>query len=205
MALDERLGDNKTGALVESDGNDSLFHLCWARQSCSDCLTNTDSCSWCAISSTCVPNPGRAPILAPIGSDQICPLGSKERWDLRARPLGCNVNTVTVLSVIVSIAGTIALIGIVVLIIWLVRRVRRRLKQTEHERLDDEPQDSSWAGWLDLSTLFSLAGLFGQGGDADADAGGRGESSVGGGRTGRSGDQAVACVVIRSFFCAYKY
>ncbi|KAJ5915614.1 hypothetical protein N7466_011547 [Penicillium verhagenii] len=56
-----------------------------------------------------------------------------------------------------------ALIGIVVLITWLVRRVRRRLKQTEYERLDDEPQDSSWAGWLDLGTLFSLAGLFGQG------------------------------------------
>ncbi|KAJ5628112.1 hypothetical protein N7490_010340 [Penicillium lividum] len=149
MALDHNI------SLTESDDNDPLFHLCWRRQSCSQCLTEVN-CSWCAISSTCVPNAGRVPILAPIGSDQICPLGSKERWEMRSRPLGCNVSTLTFLSVIVSVSGTVALFAIALLIIWLVRRARRRLKQTEYERLG-EPQDS-WFAWLDLSSLLSLEG-----------------------------------------------
>ncbi|KAJ5798881.1 uncharacterized protein N7503_006386 [Penicillium pulvis] len=150
-------------SLTESDGSDPLFHLCWRLQSCSQCLTEGVSCSWCAISSTCVPNPGRFPILAPIGSDQICPLGSKERWELRARPLGCNASTLNVLSVIISISGTLALFAIVVLIVWLVKRLRRRLKQTEYERLGDGPSDSSWLGWLDMASLLSLVGLSSQG------------------------------------------
>ncbi|KAJ6109228.1 hypothetical protein N7486_001462 [Penicillium sp. IBT 16267x] len=161
MALDEQ--PNNISALTESDDSDPLFYLCWRRQSCSECLTDEVSCSWCAISSTCVPNPGRFPILAPIGSDQICPLGSKERWELRARPLGCNASTLTVLSVIISISGTLALLAIVVLIVWFVKRVRRRLKQTEYVRLDDETQDSPWLGWLNWASLFSFAGLVSQG------------------------------------------
>ncbi|KAJ5658645.1 uncharacterized protein N7484_002294 [Penicillium longicatenatum] len=160
MALDEL---SKNISLTVSKGNDSLFHLCWRRQSCSQCLADDVSCSWCAISSTCVPNPGRIPILAPIGSDQICPLGSKERWELRARPLGCNASTLTVLSVMISISGTLALFAISVLIIWLVKRVRRRMKQTEYERLDEDSQNSPWLGWLDWASLFSLGGLFSQG------------------------------------------
>jgi len=56
------------------------------------------------------------------------------------------------------------LFAIVVLVIWLVKRIRRRIKQTEYERLGDEPQDSSWHDWLDWASLFSLVGLFSQGG-----------------------------------------
>ncbi|KAJ5634024.1 hypothetical protein N7528_001866 [Penicillium herquei] len=116
------------------------------------------------MSSTCVLNAARVPILAPIGSDHICPLGSKERWELRARPLGCNVSTLTALSTTVAILSTLALLGIVLLIIWLVKHIRRRMKQTEYERLDES--DAPW--WrrltrMDVEPFISFASLFGMG------------------------------------------
>ncbi|KAJ6013442.1 hypothetical protein N7540_008033 [Penicillium herquei] len=146
------------------DIQDPIFHACWRRQSCSECLSGDIACSWCAISSTCVPNAARVPILAPIGSDQICPLGSKERWELRARPLGCNVSTLTALSTTVAILSTLALLGVISLIIWLAKRIRRRMKQTEYERLDES--DAPW--WrrltrMDMEPFASFASLFGLG------------------------------------------
>ncbi|KAJ5794050.1 hypothetical protein N7457_000649 [Penicillium paradoxum] len=109
-------------------------------------------------SSTCVPNPSRFPIFAPIGSSIICPLGSKERWEMRALPFGCDASTLTVLSVIVAMLGTLALGGVVVGVVWLVRRTRR-WKEAEYERIDGEEQGSSaWQSW-DLG-LASIVGLF---------------------------------------------
>jgi len=64
-------------------------------------------------SSTCVPNTSKIQILAPIGNPDICPLWS-ERWELRTRPLGCHISTITFLTCIVSVLSTF----VVILLIW---------------------------------------------------------------------------------------
>ncbi|KAJ5578010.1 uncharacterized protein N7459_006974 [Penicillium hispanicum] len=146
--------------------NDPLFYVCWRRQSCSHCLAGDVGCSWCAISSTCVPNAARVPILAPLSSTDICPLGSKERWELRALPLGCHASTMTVLSVVVAVLGVFVSIGVGLVTVWLVQRVRQRWKQTnpEYDRLDGQEEGvSRWFGWLDCGVLLSLVGFVGQG------------------------------------------
>ncbi|KAJ5182200.1 hypothetical protein N7449_012347 [Penicillium cf. viridicatum] len=147
--------------LNNPDPSDPLFHVCWGRQSCSSCLTGDVACSWCAISSTCVPNPSLVPIFAPFGSENICPLGSKERWELRAMPFGCHASTVTVVSAMGAVLATLALGVVGVGLVWLVRRTRRRWKEVEYEELDEGGQRSSrWRGW-DLG-LASFVGLFTQ-------------------------------------------
>ncbi|KAJ5331251.1 hypothetical protein N7476_001034, partial [Penicillium atrosanguineum] len=148
--------------------SDPLFNICWSRQSCSSCLAGDVACSWCAIvcnaihtsqsahllvefwwnlalfpSSTCVPNTARLPILAPLRSTHICPLGAKERWELRALPFGCSVSTTTFLSTAVAALSTVALIGVVYLVIGIVQRARSRWKEAEHGRLDDQERESS--------------------------------------------------------------
>ncbi|KAJ5097037.1 hypothetical protein N7456_007758 [Penicillium angulare] len=157
MTSREQPSNSNISALDTIKGFDPQFYICWRRQSCSECLAGDVDCSWCAISSTCVPSGSRVPILAPIISDQICPLGSKERWELRAAPFGCNVSTTTVLSTTVAITGTISLLCIGLLVFWLARRLRSRLKQTEYERLDSESEERSWRRWLGLDTILSLA------------------------------------------------
>jgi hypothetical protein len=72
-----------------------------------------------------VPNPSRFPILAPLGSEKICPLGSKERWELRAVPFGCNVSTVTFLTAVGSVLGTLAAIAMGFLVVWAGKRAMR--------------------------------------------------------------------------------
>lgn len=148
------------------DTNDPLFHVCWRRQSCSHCLAGDVGCSWCATSSTCVPNPARLPILAPIRNDRICPLGSKERWELRALPFGCNVSTLTFLSVLGTTFGMLAMTGIGFVGYWMVRSLRRRWKSSDYERLDvDQPQSSRW-GFLEVGLFASLIGaVVGRGDD----------------------------------------
>ncbi|KAJ5082274.1 hypothetical protein N7532_011317 [Penicillium argentinense] len=145
--------------------SDPLFHVCWRRQSCSYCLAGDVACSWCATSSACVPNSAHLPILAPIHATQICPLGSKERWELRALPFGCNVSTMTFLSVVVAVVGTVALAGIGFAVYWLVRAMRQRWKEADNEQLS-EAQPSWWEELLMYGALGSLATLFlGQGQD----------------------------------------
>ncbi|KAJ5975452.1 hypothetical protein N7481_009159, partial [Penicillium waksmanii] len=134
------------------DTNDPLFHVCWRRQSCSYCLAGDVACSWCATSSACVPNAARLPILAPIRNAQICPLGSKERWELRTMPFGCNVSTLTFLSVVGTVVGLVGLVGMGVVGFCLVRSVRRRWKESDYERLDGR-------GFLDIGLLASVSGL----------------------------------------------
>ncbi|KAK0509745.1 hypothetical protein JMJ35_008139 [Cladonia borealis] len=91
---------------------DLLLPHCWRLQDCTGCLEARYHCSWCPISSICVPNPATWPLLTPISNPDICPLHA-ERWELRGNEFGCAVSTVTFLSVIVSIASTFALIALV--------------------------------------------------------------------------------------------
>ncbi|KAJ5166772.1 uncharacterized protein N7482_005553 [Penicillium canariense] len=138
--------------------DDPIFHVCWRRQSCSSCLTGDVGCSWCAISSTCVPNPVRLPILAPIRSANICPLGSEERWELRALPFGCRASTLTVISVIVAVLGTLAAIGVGYGALYLVKSVRHRWKRTGNEHLDRQRERSdrkTSRNWL-ISSLSKV-------------------------------------------------
>ncbi|TVY41251.1 hypothetical protein LSUB1_G002639, partial [Lachnellula subtilissima] len=53
------------------------------------------------------------PILAPIHNADICPLWS-ERWELRTRPLGCHVSTITFLTCILSVLATFLAVGFTV-------------------------------------------------------------------------------------------
>ncbi|OJJ49762.1 hypothetical protein ASPZODRAFT_47209, partial [Penicilliopsis zonata CBS 506.65] len=97
---------------------DPLFSVCWSRQSCGSCLAGDFACSWCPFSSTCVPNRARLAIFAPLSSSQVCPLGSQERWELRALPLGCHVSTITVMTVLGTVCFILASLGLAVLSVW---------------------------------------------------------------------------------------
>ncbi len=137
---------------VNSTGNDALdpndprFVRCWRRQDCKSCL-GIAACSWCPFvrdvgriahyshatvypltsqSAACVPNEHLIPALAPAwAGDLVCPYWA-ERWELRTRPLGCQVSTITSLTALVAGSGTL----LVALLLWLlvvgVRRARRR-------------------------------------------------------------------------------
>lgn len=77
---------------------------------------------------------------------------------MRASPFGCNASTVTVLSVIVAVLGTLAFGGTMAGLVWLVRRTRRHWKETEYQRIESEEEGSSgWQAWD--SRLASLVGL----------------------------------------------
>ncbi|KAJ5091763.1 hypothetical protein NUU61_006633 [Penicillium alfredii] len=151
--------------------DDPLFYACWRRQSCSECLAGDVPCSWCAISSTCVPNQARLPILAPLQSTKICPLGPKERWELRALPFGCHASTMTVLAVGVAVLSTLALGALGFAIVWFVQRARQE-KETESAEVDSQEEQPVCCGFLDcgiLMTLFSL--VSGQGQNQEEDDG----------------------------------
>jgi hypothetical protein len=77
--------------------------------------------------STCIPNTAPIQIIAPIGNPDICPLWS-ERWELRTRPLGCHVSTITLLTCIVSVLVTFLVIGLAVLAFLFGRWLQRRWK-----------------------------------------------------------------------------
>ncbi|KAE8549442.1 hypothetical protein EYB25_007963 [Talaromyces marneffei] len=126
-------------SLGQDDDPVKLFR-CWIRQSCDDCISMRDDldCSWCPFSSTCVPNPtDKYPLLAPIDYPDICPLGAKERWELRARGLGCNVSTRNFLSVVVAVVSSFMLVGLMALIFhvlskmigWCMERRRSRSRR----------------------------------------------------------------------------
>ncbi|OTA93624.1 hypothetical protein M434DRAFT_288719 [Hypoxylon sp. CO27-5] len=72
---------------------------------------------------TCVPNSHRIPFLAPAQDENICPHWA-ERWEVRTRPLGCQVSTITTLTSIVSIASTLVFVLLVTLAVWGVRKLR---------------------------------------------------------------------------------
>ncbi|EXJ86175.1 hypothetical protein A1O1_06545, partial [Capronia coronata CBS 617.96] len=119
-----------------SPGDDlDLFFHCWIRPNCPSCLSpsNPYPCSWCATSMTCVPNtvyPYPFGILSPIKSADICPLGWRERWEMRARPFDCRCSSMTFISVVVAIVATLGGVLLIWLGIrfgqWIGRRWKRR-------------------------------------------------------------------------------
>lgn len=146
---------------------------CWKHQDCTGCL-EASGCSWCPFVSfpyydsnieqhqtssltcnafqswSCVPNNYTIPALAPAFDVHVCPHWA-ERWEVRTRPLGCQVSTITSLTSIVSIASTIVLALVVALMIWLVKRLRRY-----HEK-----QEPGWwkvweGDWRPRMTRFSF-------------------------------------------------
>lgn len=123
---------------VNQDRDLDLFTHCWRRQTCDCCLSTTRPCSWCATSQTCVPNEVfRWPfsILAPIKTENVCPLGWHERWEMRAKPFSCRCSSMTLVSVVVAVFST--LVG--VLLLWLLALFVRFLLRTWKQRED---------GWL---------------------------------------------------------
>lgn len=82
---------------------------------------------------SCVPNNYTIPALAPAYDEDICPHWA-ERWEIRTRPLGCQVSTITSLTSIVSIASTLVFALLIALTVLSVRALRRY-----HKR-----QDSGW-------------------------------------------------------------
>ncbi|KAI1737812.1 hypothetical protein F4680DRAFT_199170 [Xylaria scruposa] len=102
--------------------DDPHFRRCWAIQDCQGCLRQPD-CSWCPFSWTCVPNSHQIQFLAPAWEgDYTCPHWA-ERWEIRTRPLGCNVSTITTLTSLVAITCTL----LFMLLVWLASMAARRL------------------------------------------------------------------------------
>ncbi|KAI5285515.1 hypothetical protein KEM52_002401 [Ascosphaera acerosa] len=97
-----------------------LLLFCWAHVSCETCLDASPDCSWCATSATCIPNHSSFPLLEPLLKPDICPLGARERWELRAQPLGCPVSTMTLLASVSAALSTVALGVFVALLFWAV-------------------------------------------------------------------------------------
>lgn len=108
-----------------------------------------------------MPNEARVPILAPLGSKEICPLGSKERWELRALPFGCYVSTFTVLSVLGTVLGMLLSVVLWHFTMWLMNQIRQRYKHTQSEHMD-QPNHTR-RGVLGLGWLLSLGRIFSPG------------------------------------------
>lgn len=74
---------------------------------------------------------------------------------MRALPFGCNVSTMTFLSVLGAVVGTLVLVCVGFVVVGLVNRVRRRWKETHYERLDTLEGRPAFCGWFDLSGVVS--------------------------------------------------
>ncbi|EHY56102.1 hypothetical protein HRR86_009607 [Exophiala dermatitidis] len=121
-----------------SDDLDLFLH-CWMRPSCPSCLspTNPYPCSWCETSQTCVPNtiyPYPFGILSPIKSSTICPLGWRERWEMRARPFSCRCSSMTFISVVVAVLVTLGCVLGICMAVKLGRWVRRKVESRSTNR-----------------------------------------------------------------------
>ncbi|KXJ96001.1 hypothetical protein Micbo1qcDRAFT_30428 [Microdochium bolleyi] len=126
-----------------NDDDDDHLHRCWHLTNCKDCLGMESDCSWCPFSWTCVPNRNKnLPFLAPAWDEDICPHWA-ERWELRTRPLGCQVSTITTLTSLVTIACTLTLVLLGFGTIFGVRQVsrwcgRRRIRKGRSVQGGDE-------------------------------------------------------------------
>ena len=125
---------NTTSIKIPSDDDlDLLFH-CWRLTNCESCLSSSYPCSWCSVSSTCVPNTiFKFPfqILAPIKTGSICPLSWRERWELRAKPFSCRCSTMTLMSVVVAVLSTLMAITLIQILVVLLRCSVRRWKKRQ--------------------------------------------------------------------------
>lgn len=89
-----------------------------------------------AQSSICVPDRSRFPILAPFHDPEICPFGPSERWELRTRPLGCQVSTFSLLMSVSAVIGTLLLIGLLSFTIFVGKRVRASWRRAKRGRTE---------------------------------------------------------------------
>lgn len=71
-----------------------------------------------------MPNTYAVPALAPAFDEDVCPHWA-ERWELRTRPLGCQVSTITSLTSLVSVASTLLLVLLIVVLVRSIRWLRR--------------------------------------------------------------------------------
>ncbi|EFR01542.1 hypothetical protein MGYG_04544 [Nannizzia gypsea CBS 118893] len=112
---------------------DDLLPFCWRNQDCGSCLRAANFCSWCASSSTCVPNTSAFPLLAPLTNSSICPLGAKERWEIRTRPFGCAVSAASFLTCIVSVICTLVLVAAAYLAyqMWMAKKAEEEQQQQQ--------------------------------------------------------------------------
>ncbi|KAI6085435.1 hypothetical protein F4821DRAFT_149780 [Hypoxylon rubiginosum] len=110
-----------------SPADDEHLLRCWRIQDCKGCLAQSD-CSWCPFSWTCVPNSNRVPFMAPAWDENVCPHWA-ERWEIRTRPLGCQVSTITTLTSLVTIASTLVFVLLVTLAVFGIRRLRAYTKK----------------------------------------------------------------------------
>jgi hypothetical protein len=151
--------DNYTRPLSDSDLD--LFLHCWVLPHCPACVSSPrhKPCAWCPTSQTCVPNyhalhdfPYPFEIFAPIKYDDICPLGWRERWEIRTPwPLGgregcCWASSATITAASASILGTLLfLVYVWMLIIFgklFVRGIRRFSNYWRRRNLE-APKSSS--------------------------------------------------------------
>lgn len=75
-----------------------------------------------------MPNNYAIPPLAPAYDEDICPHWA-ERWDIRTRPLGCQVSTITSLTCIISVLSTLAFLSLSYLAIRGIQRFGALHKQ----------------------------------------------------------------------------
>lgn len=100
--------------------DDEHFLRCWKHQTCKGCLA-ASQCGWCPFTWSCVPNTSNMPLLAPAYNENICPHWA-ERWELRTRPLGCQVSSITSLTAIVTIVSTLVFVLLMVSLVMAIRR-----------------------------------------------------------------------------------
>ena len=70
-----------------------------------------------------------------------------ERWEIRTRPLGCRVSTITTLTSAVSVASTAVLIVLILLFTILVRWLRKRSHEKPGRPAADERNQGKWNLW----------------------------------------------------------
>jgi hypothetical protein len=61
-------------------------------------------------------------------------MGAKERWEVRARGLGCNVSTRNFLSVAVAVVSSFVLMGLVELLITFLKAAMRSCSRARRRR-----------------------------------------------------------------------
>lgn len=120
-----------TNTTITPTSDQDLFHNCWRLVNCEACLSTSYSCSWCATSQVCVPNEHfRYPfaLLAPIKHEDICPLGWRERWEMRAKPFPCRCSTMTLMSVVIAVLSTLLGVLLIHLAVLLSKFTYRKWK-----------------------------------------------------------------------------
>ncbi|KAK9459437.1 uncharacterized protein V1516DRAFT_518777 [Lipomyces oligophaga] len=108
-------------------------------------------CGWCPSSHTCVPDPSHLGILAAIRDRNICPYEA-ERFEFRARSLGCHVSSFTLWSTVLSfVIGILFVLSIFGLVAWLARPKVLQWAITVLEE-DENEKDAEHAALLVGST-----------------------------------------------------